>query len=130
MLEDAKAEEAKGDYGIPRTTPDHLDSVTIFTRRLRELVESTQALLASGSSIPQTARTRCELQLKNAELVLEARAPNAHQPSSTSSRRTSSRPHCTPWARRSSAARRAKSRERRVFRMRHLRRRPAVHWNF
>ena len=74
MLDEAKAEEAKGEYGIPRTTPDDLDSVTVYTGKLRKLVESTRAALKSGSAIPEIARTQCEEQLRNAERVLEANA--------------------------------------------------------
>jgi molecular chaperone DnaK len=74
MLDDAKAEEAKGEHGIPRTTPDNLDSVTVYTKRLRDLVESTRAALKRGSAIPETARKQCEEQLKSAERVLEANA--------------------------------------------------------
>lgn len=74
MLDEARAEEAKGEYPIPATTPDDLDSVAVLTRNLRDLVASTHAALESGSAIPEVARRRCEEELKNAEQVLEANA--------------------------------------------------------
>lgn len=74
MLADAKAEEAKGEYGIPKTTPDDIDSVTALTRELRDLVGSTRAVLQTRPAIPETARRHCEDQLKIAEHLLESNA--------------------------------------------------------
>jgi len=72
MLDDAKAEEAKGEYGIRKKTPDHMDSVTVLTRELRDLIDSTRAELKTRPAIPETARKHCEEQLKIAERLLEA----------------------------------------------------------
>ncbi|WP_437756182.1 Hsp70 family protein [Sorangium sp. So ce1389] len=76
MLDDARAEEAKGEYGTPRTTPYEydMDSVVVYTKELRDLVESTRAVLKAETAIPETARRRCEEQLKIAERLLEANA--------------------------------------------------------
>lgn len=71
MLDEAKSEEAKGEYGIPRTTPDHMDSVTVSTRQLRDLIDSTRTGLKTNPAIPETARRHCEEQLKIAERLLE-----------------------------------------------------------
>ncbi|XXY44880.1 Hsp70 family protein [Sorangium sp. So ce269] len=74
MLDDARAEEAKGEYGVPRTTPDELDSVTICTKQLRDLVERTRAVLKAKPAIPEADRRHCEEQLNLAERLLEANA--------------------------------------------------------
>jgi len=74
MLDAAKAEEAKGEYGIAKTTPDDLDSLTVYTKKLRDLVQSTRTSLKSGRSIPESARKVCEGELRKAERLLEANA--------------------------------------------------------
>ena len=71
MLDDAKAEEAKGEYGIRKTAPDHMDSVTVLTRELRGLIDSTRAELKARPAIPEIIRRHCEEQLKIAERLLE-----------------------------------------------------------
>lgn len=74
MFDDARAEEAKREYGVPRTTPDELDSVTICTKQLRDLVERTRAALKAKPAIPEADRRHCEEQLNIAERLLEANA--------------------------------------------------------
>lgn len=76
MLDDAKAEEAKGEYGIAPGAADDRDSrsVTLYTKQLRERVESTRTALKSGSTIPEAARRRCEDELKRADRVLATNA--------------------------------------------------------
>ena len=71
MLDDAKAEEAKGEYGIRKRTPGHMDSVTVLTREIRDLIDSTRTELNTRPAIPETARRHCEEQLKIAERLLE-----------------------------------------------------------
>ncbi len=74
MLDEAKAEEARGEYGVPRTTPDELDSVTILTRQLRDLLQTTRHALQSATSLPGSDREACEKQLDAAEQLLKNQA--------------------------------------------------------
>jgi molecular chaperone DnaK (HSP70) len=74
LLDAAKAEEARGEYGVPRTTPDDLDSVTVYMNELRDLVQRTRGSLKNGSKFRDGDRTACEEQLRIAERVLDANA--------------------------------------------------------
>lgn len=74
MLDTARAEESLGEYGTAKTTPEDLDSVTVYTQTLRDLVEATRRALENGSQVPEPARTACEEHLRNAERLLEANA--------------------------------------------------------
>ena len=75
MLDAAKAEEATGAYGITKTTPEDLDSVTVYTKQLRDLVENTRSALKNGSNFSEADRDACQQRLQDAERVLKA---NAH----------------------------------------------------
>jgi hypothetical protein len=74
MLRLAIAEEAKGEAGIEVTTPDDLDSLKVYTTKLRDLVERTRTSLKGAANLSAADRQACEEQLQKAELVLEENA--------------------------------------------------------
>ncbi len=73
MLSLAKVEEADV-MGRLKTTPHDLDSLTIYTEKLRDLVHRTRNALARGGNISPAARRLCEERLRKADQVLEKNA--------------------------------------------------------
>lgn len=64
----------EGAYGIDKTTPEDLDSVTVYTKQLRDLVENTRSALKNGTNVSEADKETCQQRLLGAERVLKANA--------------------------------------------------------
>lgn len=71
MLEQAQEEESLGEYGAAKTTPADLDSVTVYTAKLRQLIDDTRNALKNRTDLAASDREECEDQLRHAERTLQ-----------------------------------------------------------